>query len=594
MDQAPPESARRRRRRVIVWSLVGILVLVAAAGVWVASRAFIVRGELEAVAALRSELTQGMGESVGGLSEVVAEFDHHASRAAETADDVVWRATEIVPFVGPNLSAVRTVAESLDRIADEVAVPLAGLAGELGQRGLIDDGSLDLDFIRRAQAPVRSAADALEATERELAGVRRSQLVTQVVDGVIEVEALVESLSGVIGPVHDVTRMLPGLLGDEAPRSILVMLQNNAELRSGGGITGSFAELRAEGGDIRLVRQADSSEFGPRSRPILAVPESTTAIHGDIVGRFVQNATTTPDFDLSARLASAWWEDLTGRAPDTVIAVDPLVLRSLLTVTGPIVLDGGTRIERDGFMRSVMVDPYLTLDSSEQTRFFQQLTESYFAALMTSDASPEAWIRALAEPLEEGRISVWSAHGEEAEVLAGTSVAGPLARHLAAGDHAFAVYLNDTTGAKMDSSLTVELATAVGSCRADEQPQVAVRVHLKNEAPEDAGTAWPASMTGAGHWGVPAGEIGTSVAVAAPEGWFFGGTTVDGTRKGTVDVEDSGLPTSAVEVELAPGESAEIEVRFLSPTREEVTPQLLHTPMMRSPEIAEPAELTCD
>jgi hypothetical protein len=83
------------------------------------------------------------------------------------------------------------------------------------------------------------------------------------------------------------------------------------------------------------------------------------------------------------------------------------------------------------------------------------------------------------------------------------------------------------------------------------------------------------------------------VAVAAPSGWFFGGTTTDGTRAGAVDVEDGGFPTSATEVTIAPGESALIEVRFVAPDDARIQPELLNTPLLRAAKDLDATPLAC-
>src|SRR5690606_829618 len=103
----------------------------------------------------------------------------------------------------------------------------------------------------------------------------------------------------------------------------------------------------------------------------------------------------------------------------------------------------------------------------------------------------------------------------------------------------------------------------------------------------DAGERWPVSMTGGGHWGVTAGHMATTVTVAAPPGWFFAGTTADGARLSSVDVEDAGFPSSASEVTLAPGESSTIDVRFVAPDASPVSPGLLHTPLLRDADESE-------
>jgi hypothetical protein len=594
MGQASPDLTRRRRRRIVGWTLTGLLVVLVGAGVWVATRALTVHGELSAVAQLQHRAENALADGdVDALSDILSDFDAHVATASDAAADPVWRVAEAVPGLGANLRAARVVTEQLDRVSAEVAAPVLELTSRLTGGELLADGAVNVDLVASAAQPLATARSVLDDSRATVADLPRDGLMDEVVTGVDDVETLLDDLGGAVGGMADLSGVLPGMLGSDGPRTILVMMQNNAELRSGGGITGSFAEIVTEDGEITMTRQADSSEFRRTKTEILPVPASTTALYGDIVGRYVQNTTTTPDFDLSARLASTWWEGLTGHRPDIVLSIDPLVLRALLAVTGPITLDGGKELERDGFISRVLVAPYLHREPKEQTVFFQDLTERFFHGVMKSAASPSAWISALRTPIDQGRVSVWSADEREAAILAHSPFAGPLARHEDAGADAFMVYLNDATGAKMDSSLAVELGSVTGSCRADERPEVAVQVRLTNEAPADAGEKWPFSMTGSGRWGVTAGNIATAVAVAAPPGWFFGGTTVDGERRASVDVEDGGFPTSATEVTLVPGESMLIEIRFVAPDTSEVTPQLLHTPLLHPAEEIRLRELAC-
>jgi len=595
MGQAAPDPTRRRRRRIVGWTLTGLLVLLVGAGVWVATRALVVTGELSAVAELPRSAEAALADGdIEALGQVAEQFDAHVSSAAAAAADPLWQAAEVLPGLGQSLRAARVVTEQLDRVSTDVASPVIALTSRLTGGELLVDGALDVGLVSEAAAPLAAARGVLDETRAAVATLPREGLFDQVSRGVAEVETMLDELGSAVGGMADLSAVLPGMLGSDGPRTILVMLQNNAELRTGGGITGSFAEIVADGGTITLTRQADSSEFRRTTTAVAPVPESTTALYGDIVGRYVQNTTTTPDFDLSARLASTWWEGLTGHRPDMVLAIDPLVLRALLPVTGPITLAGGKELVRDGFISRVLVAPYLHREPKEQTVFFQDLTERFFDAVLTSSAPPSAWISALRTPIEQGRVSVWSADAAEAEVLAHSPFAGSLARHRDAGPDAFAVYFNDGTGSKMDSSLAVELGSVSGSCRADGRPEVSVQVRLTNEAPADAGEKWPFSMTGSGRWGVTAGHIATAVAVAAPEGWFFGGTTIDGKRRASVDVEDGGFPTSATEVELAPGESALIDVRFVSPDATERVPRLLHTPLLYPAEEIRLSSLSCD
>ena len=93
-------------------------------------------------------------------------------------------------------------------------------------------------------------------------------------------------------------------------RTILVMIQNNAELRTGGGITGSFVDAprgRVDGSP--LVEQADSGEFPPDcAAPSPRCPASIIDALWRPSRRFVQNASHAVGLQLStAELAAAWW-----------------------------------------------------------------------------------------------------------------------------------------------------------------------------------------------------------------------------------------------------------------------------------------------
>jgi hypothetical protein len=594
MDQAALDTRPRRRWKIVGWTAVTLLLIVLAAGAWVATRVLAVRDELSAVADLQAQARDALDDGdVPELSALVDEMQIHTEAAASTAGDPIWRAAEILPFVGANLQAVRVVAEQFDVLSTDVAAPLVSVLGDLESRGLIADGAIDVDLIESARGPATQASEALASAQERIESLPRDSLLADIAAGVDDVLDVTRALSVPVSSVADLTQVLPGILGSGGDRSILVMFQNNAELRTGGGITGTFAEIRADRGALTIVRQADSSEFRPVDKDVLEIPSSTSEAYGDVVGRYVQNTTSTPDFDLSARLAARWWENLTGHSPDVVLSIDPLVLRSLLDVTGPVKLRGGAELTREDFVQDVMIAPYFRLEPKEQSAYFADLTDRFFAALMSTDVAPSTWIEAVARPVDQGRISVWSAHDDEAAVLAGTAVAGPRARHLAAGESAFAVYLNDTTGAKMGSRLRVAMNAAATTCRDDDRPEVAIAVRLTNDAPAKAAT-WPLSMTGGGHWGVTPGHIGTIVTAVAPEGWFFSGVRVDGELTGSTNVVDEGLPSSAVEVTLAPGESADVELRFTAPDTDAVEPELLHTPLIRALDDEEFAPAGCN
>lgn len=579
-----------RRVATVAIAAVGLAILAGVA--WVGVRGWLAQGELERARELSGQLEDAAASgNLPASIELAAAVEAHASSAEALTSDPVWRTAELVPGLGANLSAARVVSSGLSYVLTDAAIPMLEAADSLVTGIRRDDGGIDTALLAGEQGRMSAAREALVEVAQELDHVDPGALLAPVRSGLESLDEVVARLLPMATAFDDATRLLPSTLGEDGKRTILVMLQNNAELRTGGGISGSFIELTADRGRLELVSQADSGRFPEAASPVLDVPASTVALHGAQVGRFVQNATMPADFDLTARLVSRWWSTIADSRPDTILSVDPLVLRAVLEVTGPIKTSQGA-LSSDDIVDRLMVEPYMSLGPDAQTKLFKETAAKVFAELIEFDLDPVRLAAAVSGPIAEGRLSVWSAHESEQAILADTLLGGPAARQRAAGADAFAVYLNDATGGKMDSLLDVSITVGTADCRPDDRRDVLVALTLKSLAARDAATALPPSMTGGGHYGTRPGDIATNVSVSAPAGSYFGGVRSDGELLPSVNVEDAGLPVSAARVVLSPGESETIEFRFTAAEAGDISPVLMHTPMLREPAV-DSAPATC-
>lgn len=588
-------SAHARRGgsvRMWVWGSVLLLCLLLVAIGWLATRAVTAAMALSQVAAAVPTLSAAAeAEDLAALAVALDGLQADTRVAADAVSDPLWGVAETMPLIGADLAAVAAAARSADAVAVEFVQVTNAASSLTAAHG---DALVDVAALAAAHAPIARAADAVSTARDGLGRVDTTALLLPpVARGVAELQHAVAATEPAMRGLADATAVLPGILGADGPRTLLVVIQNNAELRSGGGITGSFALLSADGGRVSLVEQADSGQFPHTAASAVEVPAETTALYGDVVGRFVQNASMTTDFALTATLASHWWQGRSGVAPDAVLSIDPIVVRDLLGVIGPVTLADGSSLTADNLVQRLLVDPYLTLDSAAQTVFLQSATEALFQRLSEGGVDAMAWARALAGPLADGRLSLWSAHPQEQAVLSGTALAGPAARHDAAGGDAFAVYFNDATGGKMGSFLHVEIATGAAVCRADGRPEVEVTLTMSSSAPADALPSLPLSITGGGMWGTSWGDIGTNVSVAAPAGWFVGAVRKNGVAEPAVDAVDVGFPTVVARANLSPGEVNTLSFRFVAPEPGEVAPTVLHTPMLNDPLLTAGAAVDC-
>jgi hypothetical protein len=564
-------SAARRSRRgvrprtVVLWLGLAIIVLVFSAVAWVGLRGLLAKHELESAVPLASKI---QSEVVAGDSKAAGrtagQLSGHASRAASLTSDPIWRAFEVVPVLGANLTAVRELAAVVDDVSRNAMSPLIKLAGAIELSDLKPvDGAIDLQPLLGARPQVAAARSALAASLMHVKAIDTRETFDVVTHAAGQLRTAVTEAAQSVDAVDRAVRLVPNMLGAAGPRNYVLLFQNPAELRSTGGIAGAVAMLHMENGKIELTQQASSADFPHYQTPVLELPEETRGLHGDITGEYIQDVNLTPDFPLSAQLAREMWNRKFGVQADGVISIDPVALSYLLKATGPITLPTGDVLTAENAVHLLLVDAYARFRKpADQDAFFAAAAASVFSAVSSGNADPKALITALARAGSEHRVLVWNASAEDQAVLADTTLAGGLPVSDSETTR-FGVYLNDATGAKMDTYLDVQVALGQVTCRKDARPNYGLSVTLKNTAPADAAIALPAYVTGGGGFGVTPGNVKTVLSVYGVPGMQNLGVTRDGAVVGYHPATDSTYPVSAVSVELAPGESAVLEFGWL-------------------------------
>lgn len=569
--EVPPGTPRRRRRSrlrhpVIVWVIVGIGVILLFAIAWIGVRGFLAQRALtDAIpSAQKVKAAIGAGD-LPAAAKAADGLSRQTRDAAALTSDPIWLTAERVPWIGPNLTAVRTAAAASNDVATRVVRPLVAAGGGLDLRALsISDGRIDLAPIAAAQPAVARASAAFTTARASVAAIRTGALIGPVASGVDRLRTVFDQTAPQLDAIGNAVRLLPSMLGAEGPRDYLLAAQNPAELRATGGLIGAVALLHVDNGTVTLQRQEAGSSMGPWKTPVADIPLNTSGLYGPLVGRFVQDANLTPDFPLAAATASRMWTTSYGGNVDGVVAVDPVVLSGLLKATGPVTLPTGDRLTSANAVKLLLSDVYQRyVDPAQQDAFFASAASAVFSRLSAGGVDQKKLLTALADAGDSRRVLIWSAHDGDQKILGGTTLAGglPDSDRSTAG---IGVYFNDATGAKMDYYLGTSVAAGSAVCRADGKPSTVVRVTLTNRAPADAATSLPRYVTGGGTYGVPPGTIRTRVAVYGPAGGFLAATQSDGTNYSTVSGVDRSRPVSLYTVDLAPGESKTVTVQFLN------------------------------
>lgn len=593
-NHSPAQGKRRRsiRRRPFLLASLTVAVLAAiavAATAWIGMRAVSVRDELNGATKLIPQLkTAIQNDDPKAAAQIIDKLAVHTSGAKEATADPLWATAGALPWIGGNFRAVNDVAVSADEMAQLGARPLVGIYQSLDWESLLPNRKgVDLAPLTKVQPAVaRAAASVRDAAER-LDRIDAAGLLPQVSDPLIRARDELSTVSRGLSAAADFVGLAPDMLGGNGSRDYLLMIQNNAEARSTGGIPGALAKLTVDKGRLTLGSQTSAGALGKFSPPV-AVDPNQELIYSNRMGTFMQDVNLTPDFPTAAKTAQMMWEKKTGERLDGVVSVDPVALSYILDATGPIALADPTlenlptgrlpaQLNSKNVVTTLLSDVYAQIPlPAVQDLYFGGVASEIFRALSTGSADTKKLVAGISRGSDEGRMQVWSADAKEQEAISRYPLGGAISGSRTLGPE-FGVYFNDGTGAKMDYYIkrTVQL---VEECTAAGQPQTKVRVTSSNTAPPDAGTSLPAYVTGGGVFGVPAGTVQTNVNVYGPAQSDVEAVVRDGKKVSFNSQHHQDRPVGGVTIRVAPGQSTTLEVAFSKVRQVAEEPRVFVTP----------------
>jgi hypothetical protein len=542
-----------------VTGTVGLLVLLSVG--WLAYRGFQAVGALQDTRTAAASLERGLLAGTASQSQLVA-AQRASDRAASAVADPVWRAAEVVPWAGRQLRAVRVVAQSLDSTTHEVLPPVLSLVGSVTDGSIrTADGGLDVTAIAAAAPGLDQADAAAQRAEAQLAALEPDGLLSQLAGPVRAAQGQLSSLAGTVHTARTAVDLAPSVLGAAGPRTYLVAALNNAELRTAGGIVGAVIAVHVDKGEVSLGAQLSTRDLGVLADPVLPLAADELALEGDRLGRWVQDASMTPDFPRTGALIAARWVAAEGGTVDGVVALDVPAVATLLTATGPVTTSSGETLTASSFVRAVLRDPYLgDAAPAAVDRLFADVAGSVFRGVLSGTDRPKALLAAVRKIVAAQRLRVWSAHPDEQATFLATSIG---AAFLTGSDaKAVGVFLNDGSGGKLDYYLTTSTTVVDASC-GGARPAATVRLNLTYKPP--AGVASSSIyLRGPGVPGVAPGDVVTSITFYAGVGEQVGPITLDGQPVGGKLVQRGGRGSVTLTSVLAPGQSVayDVEVRL--------------------------------
>lgn len=283
------------------------------------------------------ESVQGNLGRLGWLGDLprVSEEVRAAKALAAGGRDTAYALKELIG-VAANLTSVLSVnvAPAIPDSVSQEHRPVAELSREDRRALLAQFTSVPSQLTDSAQALSR----ALESFD----SVPRTRLTAGILDMLAPNKKKLLELRNLLSQDTSFLSKIPAMVGYPEPKTYLFLMLNNTELRPGGGFVGAYGVIKVSDGGIDSFFTDDVYGLdGPSEAWMKEVPPAPLGRYLNKIW-YMRDANWSPDFVVSAAEIERLYHLERGPIEkfDGVIGVTPDFIGDLLSVTGPIDIDG--------------------------------------------------------------------------------------------------------------------------------------------------------------------------------------------------------------------------------------------------------------
>ncbi len=468
----------------------------AGVGLTVVAGALVVPAALALVSA-RADVARGAGAAEQGLAaaqrgevdEAETAFDQAETAFAaveERLDGSLVSLGLAVPVLGPNLAAARTLSALGAELAGTGAAVATAAPADLALSG----GNVPVEEIRRLAPGLADAAGALQQALSVSRTIDPSYLLPSVREGLRVLDARLARATIDAEVAAQAASVVPAIFGADGPRRYFLAIQNNAELRATGGFLGSFGELVAEDGRVRLERIGrvrELNESGPEVKVVEAPDDYLARYQRFEVASTWQNVNLSPDLPTVGQVIAGLYPQSGGGPVDGVIAVDPVGLAGILELTGAVEVPPWPEpISPANVAEVTLNQAYVEFNQkNDRIDFNAEVAEAAISAFTAADlGSPRRVVEALGEPAQGGHLAAWFTRPEEQALAERIDLAAEVEP---VGLDSLLVVNQNAGGNKLDYYL--RRATSYDVQLRPEGDELAVSAYLQvameNQAPDD-------------------------------------------------------------------------------------------------------------
>lgn len=432
--------------------------------------------------AVKSGDTEALNNSVNTIVE-----DSDALNVEVTSP--LWKLAANLPVVGEDVRSVQTLGAASSALVNDALVPIAQSVSGKKLSDIMHDGSFDVETISSVVAAVDQATPTIEGTLDTIDSLPEAHI-PQLASAIEKVKTQTTQVRDTLAKAKPMLDVLPQMLGANGQtRTYLVIAQNNSELRSTGGLPGSWGTVTINNGTLTM---GDFTTILHESGLKVDITDEERNAMATNMDTDPAQVNCDPDFVRVSELARDYWAQTGGGNVDGVIAIDPVFLQRLVALTGSITAPDGATLDGTNTAQALLSDVYWKYGNNgdAQDAYFASVAELAFKSVLSNlgNASIKDLKDVYKKSAADGRLLVWMNDQGEEQVMQELGVAGGLSTDPARP--VLGVYMNDDSYSKLSWYTQAGTTIDGGTKNADGTTTYNVTTTLTNTiTPEEAASA---------------------------------------------------------------------------------------------------------
>ena len=557
----------KNKRNAIALGVVALVLCILYTIIRVVLMVVSLQGAVDEVNNLK---TAAANKDLGAISAGLGRAADAIEMADSSAQDPLVQLFSNLPILGNDIKAASVVSTD-GRMVLLAAEQVTLVSNQLINAGIGKKPLTDSALVASLRDGMGQMDIAVQKLNTDLAKIDDTQLHFGLDTKIRSAKELVSSFATASSRLTPLVQVGTTVLEQPGKKRWFVSIQNLAELRGTGGITGAFAVITTDNGKLHLEEYGSDKVLLKDGRiDYKNYPEELRDLWGvDLSDWRDINASAHAPY--AAELLADGWKKVRGKSVDGVLFIGQGVVSQLSGAVGPIEVRGVT-IDKENAVDFLAKDIYAKFTNVQvKDAVVGEIASEMFQRLIDGKVSGSGLFAAAANDKTGDRVMAWSRDKKTQQVFSKYGVSGEVST--AFGPNV-TVTVNNAGGNKLDAYTTVKADYLLGICNVDtfsgyQGRKSRVSIEITNSSPKGLPAYVDMRLDSSFGEARPKGSNRELVTIYGPVGSEAELITVDGVEEFAINGIDRNRPIWIFDLQMLAGTTKKIVLDLVEPINDD-------------------------